>query len=532
MKKTTLFSALKQNLRRSKHLFFVVFMLVSLSSQSQTYCSPESGGCLEVGEIVNVTFAGISNTSTCSEAYSSYSDFTNYTSAYVVAGLSYDLSVTISSHLGNQHVAVWFDYDNNGTFDASEFTNLGTSPAAGSIVTASITIPVTATVGNIRMRVKAQHDQAIAATSSCAIPYLGNGEYEDYSVNILSPISCSGTPIVGAAISSKAIACQETPFVLTAESIPAVGLSYQWQLYIDQWENLGDPQTTLNYIVTDQARPASYRVIVTCVESGLSATSEVISVGQFGTDGCYCINSINFNCKEGDMITNVNIRELNLTSTCGNRITGYTNYLARTVSPTFHLGETIPVSVSVGPPTGYGWIFESVGIWIDYNRNGVFEQTEYTYVGTGFNQALTGTITIPAVTNIGHTRMRVMVAAVQAVDFGHQFACGPILPENNLGEIEDYSVMIAPPLSTPGFENASVSIYPNPTNGLVNIQFAELTDVDTINVFSISGQLVYSKQFSGSSDTYTIDLAKAATGVYTMKLESENGTIIKRLVKN
>lgn len=98
--------------------------------------------------------------------------------------------------------------------------------------------------------------------------------------------------------------------------------------------------------------------------------------------------------------------------------------------------------------------------------------------------------------------------------------------------MEDYVVTIDPPLATPGFENASVSIYPNPTNGLVNIQFAEMTAVDTINVFSISGQLVYSKQFSGSFDAYTIDLAKAATGVYIMKLESQNGTMIKRLVKN
>jgi hypothetical protein len=66
----------------------------------------------------------------------------------------------------------------------------------------------------------------------------------------------------------------------------------------------------------------------------------------------------------------------------------------------------------------------------------------------------------------------------------------------------------------------------------VNVQFATQTAVDAINVYSVSGQLVYSKQFNTASDSYTVDLQKAATGVYIMKLEGENGTIVKRLVKN
>lgn len=533
MKKTTLFSALQQSLGGARSLFFGTFLLASTAAQAQSYCTPGTGDCSEGDEIVNVTFAGINNNSGCGTA--GYSDFTGGTAASVIVGQSYDLSVTIPAHFGTQQVGVWFDYNDDGAFDASEFTNLGTSPAAGSVVTASIAIPVTATVGNIRMRVKAQYSQAIVATSSCAAPYIGYGEYEDYSVDVIAATACTGTPAVGTATSTQASVCNQTSFVLGASGVtPAAGFSYQWQSSptgTDQWTNLGASQVSLNYSMTGQSQATFYRVIITCSGSGQSATSAAVSVGQNAVDTCYCLNAINFNCGDGDVITNVTIGTLNNTTTCGNATTGYTNYSGSVAPPVFNVGATIPVSVSVGP-SGDGWLDESVGVWVDYNKNGAFESTEYTYIGTGLNQAVTGSITIPATALTGTTRMRVVVAASLATSFGHQFACGPVVANNNFGEMEDYVVTIDPPLATPGFENASVSVYPNPTNGLVNIQFAEMTAVDAINVFSISGQLVYSKQFSGSSDAYTIDLAKAATGVYIMKLESQNGTMIKRLVKN
>lgn len=533
MKKTTLFSALQQSLTGTKSLFFGTFLLMSAAAQSQSYCTPGTGNCSEGDAISNVTFAGINNNSTCGTG--GYNDFTSGVAASVIAGQSYNLAVTIPEHFGTQQVAVWFDYNDDGAFDASEFTNIGTSPAAGSVVTTSITIPFTATAGNIRMRVKAQYSQAIAATSSCAAPYLGYGEYEDYSVDVVAATACTGTPAVGAATSTQASVCTQTSFVLSASGVtPAAGFSYQWQSSptgTDQWTNLGAAQASLSYSRTGQTQATFYRVIITCSGSGQSATSTAISVGQNAVDACYCTNAINLNCTDGDLITNVTIGTMNNTTTCGNATTGYTNYSGTVTPPVFNVGATIPVSVSVGP-SGDGWLYESVGIWVDYNKNGTFEEAEYTYIGTGLNQALTGSLTVPATALTGNTRMRVVVAASQATSFGHQFACGPVVADNNFGEMEDYTVTIDPPLATPGFESASLSVYPNPTNGLVNVQFGNITTLNAINVYSISGQLVYSKQFNNASDSYIVDLGKTATGVYIMKLEGENGTIIKRLVKN
>lgn len=532
MKKTTLLMALKQSLTGAKSLFFGAFLLASISAQSQTYCMPEElGDCSDGDEIVNVTFAGINNTSTCTTGYN---DFTAGTAANVIVGQSYTISVTIPEHFDDEYVGVWIDFDKNGTFDTGEFFDLGFSPEEGSTLTTSIAIPATATLGMTRMRVKSQYLLEVADDSSCDEPFIGYGEYEDYSVNIISSTTCSGTPVVGAATSSRPTACQQSPFTLSVAITQAQGLSYQWQSSptgTDQWTNLGASQTSVNYTVANQTQATFYRVVVTCSGSGLSATSSSVSVGQNAVEACYCTNAINFNCADGDVITNVTIGTLNNTTTCGNTTTGYTNYGGTVTPPVFNVGATIPVSVSVGP-SGDGWMFESVGLWVDFNKNGVFDAEEYTYVGTGLNQALTASITIPPAAVIGNTKMRVVVAASIATSFGHHFACGPVSTDNNYGEMEDYTVTIAPSLSTPGFENTVVSIYPNPTSGLVNIQFPSETSINAINIFSISGQLVYSKEFSNVSDNYTIDLQKAASGVYIMKMESENGTLIKRLVKN
>lgn len=98
--------------------------------------------------------------------------------------------------------------------------------------------------------------------------------------------------------------------------------------------------------------------------------------------------------------------------------------------------------------------------------------------------------------------------------------------------MEDYLVDVQEALSTPGFNSSKFAMYPNPTTGIVNIKFGNQTAVNAINLYSITGQLVLSKQFTTSSDSYSIDLQKASTGVYIVKIETENGTQVNRLVKN
>jgi len=528
--KTTFLTGVRLDFTPIKGLIIGAFLLASATAQSQTYCTPGAGDCSQGDQISNVTFAGINNNSACGAQ--GYNNFTAGTAANVIAGQTYSLSVTIPAHIGTQHAAVWFDFNNDGTFDASEFTNLGASPTAGSVLTTPITIPLTATSGKIRMRVKAQYSQAIAPTSSCAAPYIGYGEYEDYAVNVVASTSCTGTSAVGATTSTQASVCSQTSFVLSASGVtPAAGYSYQWQSSptgTDQWTNLGIAQTSLNYTRTGQTQATFYRVVITCSGSGLSGTSTAISVGQNGIDACYCTNAINFLCGDGDVITNVTIGTLNNTTTCGNTTTGYTNYSGSVTPPVLNAGAAIPVSVSVGP-SGEGWLYESAGVWIDYNRNGVFDEAEYTYIGTGLNQALTANITIPTTALAGNTRMRVVVAASVATAFGHQFACGPVVAENNYGEMEDYTVNIqndtlAASNITTGI---NINLYPNPVKDLLNINSKE--EIIGYEIYDMTGRKIKTLKNSAINN---IDVSKLSNGQYIIKIETMKGFTQQKFIKN
>lgn len=72
-------------------------------------------------------------------------------------------------------------------------------------------------------------------------------------------------------------------------------------------------------------------------------------------------------------------------------------------------------------------------------------------------------------------------------------------------------------------ENASVTISPNPTSGLVTVN--GVADVKTITVFNVGGKLILS-----TSNTNSVNLSNQAKGVYFVKVTTEKGTTTKKVV--
>jgi len=69
--------------------------------------------------------------------------------------------------------------------------------------------------------------------------------------------------------------------------------------------------------------------------------------------------------------------------------------------------------------------------------------------------------------------------------------------------------------------NTSISLYPNPTKGILNV--SSTTHIDSILVYNTLGELV-----AKTSNTKHIDLTKLHSGIYLIKLESENRVIVKK----
>ena len=99
---------------------------VTMNSFMGCYCIPSnSSGCGASDVINNVTLGTLNNTTGCT-ATPSYIDYGGTVSApSLTIGTTYPMSVTVGPG-GTEYVGVWIDYNQSGTFDASEYTYLGT----------------------------------------------------------------------------------------------------------------------------------------------------------------------------------------------------------------------------------------------------------------------------------------------------------------------------------------------------------------------------------------------------------------------
>ena len=72
----------------------------------------------------------------------------------------------------------------------------------------------------------------------------------------------------------------------------------------------------------------------------------------------------------------------------------------------------------------------------------------------------------------------------------------------------------------------NIDIYPNPANDRLNIDIEEKAQVEIIN---IQGQIVDSKSLT--EKTNNLDISNLRSGVYTLRIKTERGIVIRKLIK-
>jgi hypothetical protein len=189
----------------------------------------------------------------------------------------------------------------------------------------------------------------------------------------------------------------------------------------------------------------------------------VMNISCDDNGGGYCEPDLD--CTDGDLITNVTFQEIDNDTACSPN--GYGNYTH--LVATGAAGESYPISVTVGS----GWSNESVSVWVDYNNNFVFEESEFTYVGTGSGSDVTGSIAIPAGTANGQYRMRVRVAAVGAVSATWDMACDET---QVYGETEDYTLQVGESTG----EGCEVEYVGTLQDGIGNLQALQIANDFTV----------------------------------------------------
>lgn len=181
-------------------------------------------------------------------------------------------------------------------------------------------------------------------------------------------------------------------------------------------------------------------------------------------------------------------------------------------------------------------------IWIDYNRNGVFESTEKVGshsaipVYNAANQLSfhdgTITFTVPATAYAGDKTLRMRVASTF-----FNAATGPCgvssVPVQGGGVIStggfrDFTVKISETLAvneTKDVKSSEISIYPNPADTFVEVK--NLKGKADYKIYTADGRLAQEGQVDGQR----INVASLIKGLYVITIKDDKNTYNTKLIK-
>ncbi|WP_210513674.1 fibronectin type III domain-containing protein [Hymenobacter terricola] len=243
----------------------------------------------------------------------------------------------------------------------------------------------------------------------------------------------------------------------------------------------------------------------------------------------YCITNIGGGCGGNDIVavaiptTTLNNAGTTCVTTSGN---AYATYPA-TGSSTASLLRNGTYQYRV-TTTGTS----DITAWIDFNQDGVFSTGEGTQVALGSIASLpaTATFTVPATAALGRTGLR-----VRSRSAGNGNGPADACTQFGSGETEDYLVTIV--LGTATHESAlaaQVSLYPNPATAVFTLAVpAALTHkATTAALYNSLGQVVRRQRLpaSATGTEARFDVSGLAHGVYSLRLDTDAGTAVKRLV--
>ncbi|KAA9340962.1 GEVED domain-containing protein [Adhaeribacter soli] len=461
-------------------LFQAFFLLPEV--QAQSYCTTNlyTNGCSVNDRIDLFTFGTINNpTSTCGT--DGYSDYTNLVANVNKNGI-YNMSMRANA-ASAQGFAVWIDYNQDNDFDDAGEMVYSTTTTGTQTYSTTVQIPGTALTGATRLRVRSIRGGLLIASSSCT--QFSYGETEDYTITIaantqycttnLYQYGCDTDNMIyevrfSGINTSDGSYCNSyngyvdrtnltttvqlgNTYAITVKSKPNGGYIGVWIDY-NQDKDFDDPGEFVASNGHSSTLNASIRIIQNALPGPTRMRVRSASMAFQAADACkrmnggetedftlnitgspqYCtVNLHNNTCGSSlaRMITSFSLGNFTNTSTCATN--NYEDFSALSASAV--RGQTYQLSITANKNMGFG-------IWIDFNQNLNFENTEVVYLSPVSNSpTVNTTITLPATGPLGTFRMRVR-GLENLVPTGTE---GCIL--HSYGETEDYTIQVSAPQS-------------------------------------------------------------------------------------
>lgn len=332
--------------------------------------------------------------------------------------------------------------------------------------------------------------------------------------------------------------CCDAPNAITINSIGLTDASISWNsdAFVNyyQYEYKKTSETVWVTDTTSMANVAlsnldscetyQFRIISNCSVNVNNEYSDTIIIQMEGCGNCssqnYCSSSYN---AQDDWIDNVTLESIN--NTTGNN-NGYADFTSGGPTTDLMQGANYPISIDFGYNSGPWATNWRLKVWIDYNQDDVFDDaTEVAFDAGQISTATTnqtGTISIPLNASMMTTKMRV------ALRWGTT-AVNPC-NTNGYGEVEDYCVNI---VAYNGFEDLSkndlAKIYPNPSNGIYNVELFNYDSNVNYQILTTDGKVIESGKIQNKN--FTIDLKERSNGIYLINISSNKINQTFKLLK-
>lgn len=466
------------------------YIIINLSGNAPVAasCTPiTQDGTLDFG-ITNVSFNTLNKTS--GGGSEGYSDFT-CDQTTVNAGQTYTFTAGHATPTNHNCVA-WIDWNNDGVFNAS--TEQIASSTSSTSTSASVTIPSTAVLNTaLRMRVIADYDLN-AVPTPCTDP--GYGQCEDYTIFVEQ-------------LMIKPEADFETSTTTTCSGLVSfsdlsTNIPYGWA-----W-SFGDGGTSVaknpTHTYTTDGTYTVQLIATNAYGSDTIIYNNLITVDTEKdlVDASCSPSTLGYCCGYG--IYTVTMDNINKSS--GDAEDGYQDYSCEN-NTILETAGSYNLYVRTGDQNA-----QDTKAWIDFNNDGIFDNSELIFTElNAYNPSAFFTVPSTGVVLNTYLRMRVSSDELGATLDG----CA-----NHLrGQTEDYAVLIEDNLTINENTNLVVSLYPNPTEGIISLKANEV--IAEIKVYNIVGQTIYSNNLINSKIVNGIDLSSFNTGQYFIELTDQKG---------
>lgn len=321
------------------------------------------------------------------------------------------------------------------------------------------------------------------------------------------------------------IPCETSvPTNLAANSISASGADISWdnipsatydlryrEVGASSWIEINDLSNS-NYSLTSLNPLTDYEVQV---RSKCSVTTSDYSASEnfTTTDLVYC--TAGGSTISDEYIGGVSLNGT-LNDTSSSTSSGYSDFTGSSIFEPIQVGST-GNSLSVTKTWTGTQYNEAVSVWIDFNKDGDFDDTGEKVLEVGANQttSVSSSFTVPVSASIGNTRMRVIMAYYNSSGTIQNDPCD----EFQDGEVEDYNVFLYE-----GLLYTNATWYPNPPSDLTgsdNVTILDGTYNTTSDIAANNVTVASGATFNVSKEnTVTVNGNISNNGEFVMNSDS------------